>query len=251
MILKKTTLSIVFFAAILFICQGSGFTKTSGTLTVPSKIEPKILVKGSSQYLGYLNAYLTITKKGVPQNGLEIYLDNLKLMDRGSGNYSNGTPFSYNIKVGNVIRIRQKPSKSSPIREKVGKKELREILLGSYKVNNTIQWVFPKPDGVIPLGRVAGAAMLTQKIKFQWNYTGRVLKTKVTIKDFTKNVEIFNQIVTGESVLVPKSLFKAGRKYRFDLEVDGPMGKFVMTDNVARGSEILFYYWGHIYFMTK
>lgn len=244
MISKKTAFLIALFTATLFVYQGSGFARTPGQKKTLHRFDQKILVKGTSQYLGYLNAFLNITKGGRPQNGLKINLDRLQLSDRGGGIYSGGTPHPYNIRVGNVIRILQKPSKLSPTREK-------EVLLGSYKVNNVIEWVFPKPDSVIPVGRVPAAVLLTQKVKFQWNYTGRVLKTKVTIKDFTRNVEIFNKIITGESVMVPKSLFKSGRKYRFDLEVVGPMGKFVMTDKVARGSEVLFYYWGHIYFHAK
>jgi hypothetical protein len=245
MVLKKIVLLTSVFVFILTFPLSTQVKKSSGISgALPIK---KLKVTGTSQYLGYLNAYLNITRGIAPMKGLNIYLDKLQLTDRGGGIYSGGTPFKYRIARGNTIRITQKPSRLlAPRREK-----FKEILLGSYKVNNTIEWVFPKPDAVIPIGRTSPPVLLTRTIKFQWNYTGRVRRTKVTIKDFAKNIEIFNKVITGESVMVPRSLFKSGRKYRFDLEVVGPMGKFVMTPAVAPGSEVLFYYWDHLYFYAK
>lgn len=214
----------------------------SETLPIPGL---KIKINGHSQYLGYLNAYLNVTRAGRPVNGLKIFLDKLQLSDRGGGIYSGGTPYSYNIKPGNVITIRLQPS---PL---VSPRDRKSTVLATYKVNNVIQWVYPKPDGVITLGRPPSASLLGRSIKFQWNYTGRTRKTKVTIKDFSKNVVIFSTTVMAESVMVPRSKFVPGRKYRFDLEVDGAMGKFVLTNNVQPGSEVLFYYWAHMYFTVS
>lgn len=242
--IKRIILSMAVFLLVLFVNLNSGAEGMPGAQKF-SRLGQKIKINGHSQYLGYLNAYLNVTKGGRPVTGLNIFLDKLQLSDRGGGIYSGGTPHSYNIKPGNVISIRLKPSRLAPVRER------KPALLASYRVKNVIQWVFPKPDGVITLGRTSPPSLLGRSIKFQWNYTGRVRKTKVTVKDFTKNVVIFSKTVMAESVMVPRSKFIPGRKYRFDLEVDGPMGKFVLTDKVQPGSEVLFYYWGHIYFQVK
>lgn len=245
MFIKRIILLVVVFALVVtfpLAAQAKKLPTDIGALSVK-----KLKVNGTSQYLGYLNAYLNVTRSAAPVTGLNLYLDKLQLNDRGGGIYSNGTPFKYNIAVGNVIRITLKPTLTPGTRVGIS----REVLLGSYTVNNVIEWVFPKPDSIVPLGRTSPPVLLAPAIKFQWNYTGRARRTKVTIKDFTKNVEIFNTIVTGESVDVPRRLFKPGKRYRFDLEVADPMGKFVMTSAVAPGSEILFYYWDHLYFDTK
>ena len=63
--------------------------------------------------------------------------------------------------------------------------------------------------------------------------------------------EIFNKTVTAEQVDVPANLFISGNKYRFDLEVVGPMGLFKLSRDTAPGSKIEFFYWDHIYFFVK
>ncbi len=214
--------------------------------TVKTKLAPfgadKYKVIGHSQFLGYLNAYLNVKKGGAPLPGQSIFLDTLKLRDLSNGRYSNGTPYVYDIAAHKLITIKLVPK---PALFPAGEKP-KPIVLGTYKVNNHIEWVYPRPDSKITLGPI-----LMRAIKFRWNYTGAVLKTRVRIKNFTTNTEILNKTVTAEEIDVPVHLFVRGNKYRFDLEVDDPVGLFKLTRETAPGSKIEFFYWDHIYFDIK
>ncbi len=203
----------------------------------------RLKVVGTSQYLGYLNAFLMVTKRGIPVNGLRIYLDKLKLNQLGGGNYSNGTPFHYKVADGKFIRISYRPVRKFP-----GIKPTRSkpVILGVYRIKNHIEWVFPLPESVISVRR-----LLSRSVKFRWNYTGAILKTKVSLKNFNTNTLIFQKTVTAESINIPVTLLKPGTKYRFDLEPVGPMGKFRLSRYTAPGSKIEFYYWDHLYFNVK
>jgi len=202
----------------------------------------KVLVTGHSQFLGYLNAYLTVKKGGSPLLKQNVYLDKLKLRDLGGGNYSNGTPFRYDIEAHKKITISMVPA--TILHPGIRKPE--PVVLGTYKVNNHIEWVYPRPNSKIAL-----SPLLIRTIKFRWNYTGKVLKTRVRIKNFTTNTEVFNRTVTAEEINVPARIFVRGNRYRFDLDVVGPMGLFRMTKATAPGSKVEFYYWDHIYFDVK
>lgn len=204
----------------------------------------KILVTGHSQFLGYLNAYLTLKRKNIPINGQRVYLDRLLLTDQGGGVYTGGTPYAYDVSGGKTVVIKLVPKEplqgSHPL--------VKEIALGSYAIKNTIQWVYPLPDAVLTIG---APVPLMRSITFRWNYTGATLNTKVTLKDFTTNTELLTRTVVAEFIDIPTNLFVHGHKYRFDLEVVGPMGQFKLSDATAAGSKIDFYYWNHIYFMVK
>lgn len=236
---KKIFLLIILLAAFFTISPLTGTTKH--TLRLP--LSDKIKINGHSQYLGYLNAYLNLLKKGNPLSGQKVYLDTLLLNDRGAGLYTGGTPYAYDVSGKKTIVIKMVP-KLSPLTP--GARLKKEIILGKYYLKNYIKWVYPLPDSKISFGR-----SLFMRVKFRWNYTGTILKTKVTIKNFTTNTEIFSTIVTAEEVNVPRHLFVAGNKYRFDLEVVGPMGQFKLTRETAMGSKIDFYYWAHMYFTVK
>ena len=122
----------------------------------------------------------------------------------------------------------------------------QEIILGRYALKNYIEWVYPLPESVIPV-----AGLITRTVRFRWNYTGATLNTKVTLKNFDTNTEIFSTTVPAEQLDIPSRLFTSGTRYRFDLEVVGPMGQFKLTDAAAPGSKIDFFYWAHIYFNVK
>ena len=237
---------MIFALTTLMIIMSSDSLLASGQKKLLPIRSKKLQVNGTSQFLGYLNAYLDVKQSGRPLTGLSLFLNRLKLNDRGGGIYSNGTPHAYPIKQGNMIRISLKANKFVPAGSR-GK----PVLLGSYRVRNTIEWVYPKPDTVLPLGRRGPRILPNKKLIIKWNYTGRVRNTQVRIKDFTANIEIFNKTVMGESVAVPISKFKSGKKYRLDLEVVGAMGKFKMTNAVTPSSEVKFYYWTHCYFFVK
>ena len=203
----------------------------------------KFKVTGTSQYLKYLNAGLDISKRGVPLNGLKVYLNELLLNNRWSGFYSNGTPYNYKMKIGNKIVISYVPNR---IIRRVGSK-FRHIILGEYKINNLIKWVYPLPNSTIFLRRRRSVS--SRYIIFSWNYVGRILKTRVTLQNFTKHRTVFSTVLTGEHVSIPTNLLKSGDSYRFDLEVVGPMGHFNMNYScVTSDSKIDFYYWDHLYF---
>jgi hypothetical protein len=239
--MKKNTgqrILIVFLSGLLFF---TFVTRVSARRRVQRIKRMKIV--GHSQYLGYLNAALTITKAGAAVRGLKIYLNELPLNERGPGFYSNGTPYNYDVKMGKKIVISYIPKPSIfNVKERQ-----KKVIIGVYKINNCIKWVFPRPHAVISLRN-----HFSRTVKFQWDYLGRVLNTKVTITEFKKDGRvIFNQNVVGESVNINKSLFTPGMKYRFDLEVIGPLGQFHLYKRVARGSKIDFYYWDHLYFSVK
>lgn len=200
----------------------------------------KVKVIGHSQYLGYLNAYLNLTKRTTPLAGQKIYLDTLLLTDRGGGLYTGGTPYSYDVTGGKTITIKMAPE--SPTLKPAGKL-IKPIVIGTYALKNYIEWVYPQPEA-----KIRATPITLRANTFRWNYTGTILPTKVTIKNFTTNTEVFTKTVTAEQVVVPMTIFKPKNRYRFDLEVVGPMGQFRLTDAVAPGSKIDFYYWAHMYF---
>jgi len=202
----------------------------------------KILVTGHSQYLGYLNAYLNLSKNGTALPGQKLYLDTLLLNDQGGGLYTGGTPHAYDVKRRGTISIKLMPKGTLLPASRFPK----EIVLGTYTIKNYIEWIFPLPEAVISLGRP-----IMRSIRFRWNYTGTTQNTKVTVKNFTTNTEIFTQNIVAEEIDIPVHLFVRGNKYRFDLEVIGPMGQFKLTDATAPGSKIDFYYWDHLYFYIK
>ncbi len=232
-VFKKKNL-IIFFSLIIFIFSTS-FAQRSFT-------KKKLKVVGTSQYLGYLNVGLDISKGGRPVEGLEVYLNEVPLSDRGGGFYSIGTPYHYKMALGKTIVIRYLPIE--PIRrihEIPGRK-----ILGTYKIDNYIEWVYPLPDSVISLRSSASRYVI-----FRWHYVGRILKTKVSLQNFTKHIDVFSAVVTDEKIAIPKNLLKSGDTYRFDLEVVGPMGQFRLTEVTEKGSRIDFYYWDHIYFRVR
>jgi len=211
--------------------------------SIPSRAGlDKILVTGHSQYLGYLNAYLNLSKAGSPLIGQKVYLDTLLLSDHGSGLYTGGTPYAYDVHGGKTNVIKTVP-KMMPL-PATGKN--RDIVLGRYALKNYIEWVYPQPESVIPV-----ASLITRAVRFRWNYTGATLNTKVTLKNFDTNTEIFSTTLPAEQVDIPSRLFTSGTRYRFDLEVVGPMGQFKLTDATAPGSKIDFFYWAHMYFNVK
>ncbi len=228
--------SLIIFTAIQINLTGT----TKGTIIRFGS--DKIWIKGHSQYLGYLNAYVQIKKGGLPMLKQNVFLDSLKLRDLSDGRYSNGTPYVYDIAAHKLITIKLVPK---PALIASGEKP-EAIVLGTYKVNNHIEWVYPRPNSKISL-----SPLIIRNVKFQWNYTGKILKTRVRIKNFTTNTEIFEKTVTAEEVNVPARLFIRGNRYRFDLEVDGPVGLFKLTKATAPGSKIEFFYWDHIYFDVK
>ena len=230
---KKKNL-IIFLSLILFIFSIS-FAQRAFT-------KKRLKVVGTSQYLKYLNAGLDISEGGRPIEGLKVYLNEILLSNRGSGFYSAGTPYPYKMALGKTIVISYLPEE--PIRRTHEKP--RPIILGTYKINNYIEWVFPLPNATISLGRSAFSYII-----FRWNYVGRILKTKVTLENFTKHSTVFSTIVTDEKVSIPKNILKSGNTYRFDLEVVGAMGQFRLTEATAKGSKIDFYYWDHIYFRVR
>ena len=202
----------------------------------------KIWVSGHSQFLGYLNAYVQIKKGGLPMLKQNVFLDSLKLRDLSDGRYSNGTPYVYDIAAHKLIIIKlvPKPALITP-REKP-----EAIVLGTYQVNNHIEWVYPLPNSKISVN-----PLMIRNLIFKWNYTGKTLSTKVRIKNFTTNTEVFSRTVTAEQISIPARLFIKGNRYRFDLESDGPVGLFKLTKETAPGSKIEFFYWDHIYFDVK
>ena len=202
----------------------------------------RLKVVGTSQYLSYLNAALDISEGGRPVEGLKVYLNELQLSDRGGGFYSIGTPYPYKMALGKTIVISYLPEE--PLR-RIHERP-RPIILGTYKINNYIEWVYPLSESTISLGSSASPNVI-----FRWHYVGRILKTKVSLQNFTKHIDVFSTVVTDEKVAIPKKLLKSGDTYRFDLEVLGPMGQFRLTEATARGSRIDFYYWGHIYFRVR
>ena len=232
---------VIIFSLIIFTAIQINLTGT----TKPTLIRfgsDKILVIGHSQFLGYLNAYLNVSKGGTPLTKQDIYLDRLKLRDIAGGNYSNGTPYRYDIEAEKKITISLVPK---TLLYQPGKRP-KPIILGTYKVNNHIEWVYPSPDSKISI-----SPTLLRTLKFRWNYTGKILRTKVRIKNFTTNTEVFNRTVTAEEISVPAHIFVRRNRYRFDLEVDGPVGLFKLTKVTAPGSKIEFFYWDHIYFDVK
>ncbi|MEN8152798.1 MAG: hypothetical protein ABFR75_02150 [Acidobacteriota bacterium] len=240
MIIKKTHLLIIIITAFLIFSPLAGTTKGALKLSRTGKIR----INGHSQYLGYLNAYLNLSKSGSTLTGQKVYLDTLLLNDQGGGLYTGGTPYPYDVSGGKTIVIKMipKPSRILP----ATRERAKEIILGKYKLKNYIEWVYPRPDSKISFTR-----SLRRTVQFRWNYTGATLRTKVTIKNFTTNTEIFSTIVTAENVNVPRHIFVPGNRYRFDLEVVGPMGKFRLTKETALGSKIDFFYWAHMYFTVR
>ncbi len=232
----------IIIGTVMALCLTSALliSQTKG-VTIPFGSD-KILVNGHSQYLGYLNAYLNLAKNRSPLAGQTVYLDALRLTDRGGGLYTGGTPFAYDVTAMNTIVIKLK-QKGLPV---PGSRTTGDIVLGTYAVKNHIQWVHPLPDAVLPLARP-----LLRTVKFRWNYTGTVLNTKVTLKNFSTNTELFTATVTAEEIDIPAHLLTTGNRYRFDLEVLGPMGQFKLTDATAPGSKIDFFYWAHMYFQVK
>ncbi len=229
---------VVFFSIMIFILSLS-LSFGQRPFNPPKK---RLKVVGTSQYLTYLNAALDISEGGRPVEGLKVYLNEVQLSDRGGGFYSIGTPYPYKMALGKTIVISYLPEE--PLR-RIHERP-RPIILGTYKINNYIEWVYPLHNSTISLGSSASSYMI-----FRWNYVGRILKTKVSLQDFTKKVDVFSTVVTDEKVAIPKNLLISGHTYRFDLEVIGPMGQYKLTEATARGSRIDFYYWGHIYFKVR
>ncbi len=234
---------LLFAATIIFTTSFLPYQLSGETSGI--KTFDKIKVVGTSQYLGYLNAYLHITKRSTPAEGLKMYLNNLLLNELGSGIYSNGTPFHYDISPGKIITVKYIPR--TPLNDRTSKNN-KPIILGTYKFTNYIQWIFPLPYSTISPTK---GIVPKRTVTFKWNYTGKILLTKVTLENFTTHTKIFSKTVKAESIEIPSLLFKKGIKYRFDLEVVGPMGKFQMTNATAFGSKIVFYYWDHLYFTVK
>jgi hypothetical protein len=204
----------------------------------------KILITGHAQFLGYLNAHLTLKRQGLPLPGQRIFLDTLLLTDQGSGIYTGGTPYAYDVGGNKTVVIKLDPKEPLPgFHRPAG-----EVILGRYAIKNIIQWVYPLPNAVLG---ISAPAPLAKSVRFRWNYTGAILNTQVTLKDFTTNTVLLTRTLVAESIDIPPGTFVRGHKYRFDLEVVGPMGQFKLTDLAAPGSKIDFYYWDHIYFTVK
>ncbi len=235
----KQKMLIIFLLLILFF----SFISQVSARTRIIPLTKKLKVVGFSAYLGYLNVALNITRGGVKVDDIKIFLNELLIKGGGAGYYSSGTSYHYEVQPGKkiIISYLQSPSISKERRRS------KPIILGTYRINNIIEWVFPQPNAVIPVG----GRTLSRTIRFRWNYTGRVLNTRVTITEFKKGGRtIFNRTIVGESIEIDKALFKIGTKYRFDIEVVGPMGHFRLSEYTAPGSKIDFYYQDHLYFMT-
>ena len=234
----KTYLVFPLLLFIYFISVSQGFTQRREL-----RESKKMKVVGTSQYLKYLNAGLDISRDGAPLKGLKIYLNELLLNERALGFYSNGTSYPYKMEIGKKIIITYFPNHTLTRAQR----RIKQITLGVYRIDNYIEWVFPRPNTVISIDEGIG-----RTIRFRWHYVGRVMNTKVTVAEFKPGGKIiFTKNVFGESVNIMKSLFKYGMKYRFDLEVVGPMGHFRLTNYTTRDSKIDFYYWDHLYFQTQ
>jgi hypothetical protein len=237
--MKKYAKTIILISALGAFLLLNPVSDALGQKTISLKTD-KVKVVGHSQYLGYLNAYLNLTKGLSTLPGQKVFLDTLLLMDRGGGLYTGGTPYSYDVTGGKTITIKMAPTTSSL---KPATRLNKPIILGTYSLKNYIEWVYPQPEA-----KIRATPITLRANTFRWNYTGTVLPTKVTIKNFTTNTEVFTKTVTAEQVVVPMKIFKPKNRYRFDLEVVGPMGLFRLTDAVAPGSKIEFFYWAHMYF---
>jgi len=207
--------------------------------------KPLIWVRGHAQYYGnarYISAFLTLKMDGKPLSNVKVWINNSLMMNHGDGNYGGSIPSVYHIKLGNELvfsvefpKVPYPLGSPPPFRGK--------LVLGTYKIKNIINWVWPVPGQTIPTGRLLSYL-------FKWDFTGSPAKTEFFLKDKNTNTKIFTKHTSAEQQHVAAALFGPGKEYVMGLWAVDPIDKFRLTANCAKGSRIDWYFSSTMIFNT-
>ncbi len=244
--MKKILLSAVIFA--LFITPAFTQIKTlQPTIQQPllTLVKPKILVQGHAQYYGnakYISAYLTLKIDGKPLSNVKVRINKSLMMNHGNGNYGGSIPSNYDIKIGNELVFSVEFPKAPYL---VGSPPpfTGKIVLGTYRIRNIINWVWPKPGQTIPTGRIISYL-------FKWDFTGSPAKTEFFIKDKSTNTKIFTKNTSAEQQSVMAGLFNSGKEYVMGMWAVDPIDKFRLSGVCSKGSRIDWYFSSTMIFNT-
>jgi len=208
--------------------------KTTRTLTLS---RTKIKVDGYVAYYGnarYISAHIELSYNGKPITTPVVKINNRELANYGNGKYT-GVITPYNgIAVGDRFVFTAKFPKGD-IHILGEESYAKEIILATYRVDNIINWVYPKPRQVINVKNV-----LT--VPLRWDFTGTPKPTELYIKDAATNKKILSKIISNESLKVSPSLFKPGKTYRMGLWAYDPLGNFKITNMYNASSKVVFYF---------
>ncbi|MCK5003684.1 MAG: hypothetical protein KAS21_01255 [Candidatus Aminicenantes bacterium] len=213
--------------------------------TLLTLAKPKIHVTGHAQYYGnakYISAYITLKIKGRPLSNVKVWINNSLMMNHGDGNYGGSIPSTYRIRLGNELVFTAEFPKTL-YRTGSPPPFTGKIELGSYKISNIINWVWPKPGETLPMGR-----FLTYL--FEWDFTGTPARTEFFIKDKSTNKKIYTKILSAEQQSVMAGLFKPGKEYVMGMWAVRPIDNFKLSKYCARGSKIDWYFSSTMIFNT-
>ncbi|MEN8223316.1 MAG: hypothetical protein ABFR36_08670 [Acidobacteriota bacterium] len=232
--MKKNFLLILIFIALITPANSQTLTVKQPVLTLA---KPKIWVQGHAQYYGnakYISAYLTLKINGSPLSNVKVRINNSVMMNHGNGNYGGSIPSTYEIRLGNELVFSVEFPKGLYVAGSpppfTGK-----VVLGTYKIKNIIEWVWPKPGQSISVGRFIAYL-------FKWNFTGTPATTEFFIKDKITNKKIFSKNTGAEQQSVLATLFKPGKQYRMGLWAVKPIDNFKISKHCAKGSKIDWYF---------
>lgn len=214
--------------------------------TVLTLAKPKIKVTGFAAYYGnakYVSASISLELNGKPLTNVKVRINNSVLNNHGNGTYNGAIHSPYRIKLGNELVYTAEFPKTL-YRTIAPPPFIGKIELGSYKISNIINWVWPKPGQTIPTGRFLAYL-------FKWNFTGTPAPTEFFIKDKKTHKKIYSKTTSAEQQSVGATLFNSGRKYVMGMWAVDPIDKFKLSKHCARGSKIDWYFSSTMVFNTE
>jgi hypothetical protein len=172
-----------------------------------------------------INVYLQLSLKGKNVTGAKVYLNDSPLREDSPGKYSGRAVVPEKVKLGTELRISVQPPADNSLTA-VKTDPFQKMIVGTYRVDNIVQWIFPAALQKINLKDFPPLARIT----LRWNYSGAPVRSTIQITEHhvdRPGIVFYAQNNLEQAVLEPQAL-KFDTSYYFSIDNIDPAGMFAM-----------------------
>jgi hypothetical protein len=236
--MKKTIVFVALISLFLVPALPARGTTIKRVVPDPDPDKGKILVWGSVSFTDdmaikrkYLYAHIHLEKYGSesPLTGVIVRLQDTALIDQGDGSYK-GTVFTPTCGLGDPVHLSVDFSRI-PL-SRIGDSPYRgRMKLATYRIENTIEWIFPTHNQVIDLSAYPSG------VPVRWNFTGPLAHAYMLIKILGAPL-VYSADVLGAELTIPAGTLQPRHLYIFQM-IDENY-KFVVDSAFSPRSSIRF-----------